>query len=556
MKYIIYIATVAVITVLLHACGKNDSDRLSAAIQVLDERPDSAYMLLKDIDYNSLDEKDKADFALTRARANMYMGRSLITDTLLNQSINYFKSACDTISYVDAVIVQAKHLRSLENINEANNLIEQMSTEMPDDIKKTLNLELFHFSIKDKNYIKSLEITEHLIKLADSDNERLIHETKKIVPLLSLGRSKEAISLLDSLFKSPSAPPVGSDAWIYMRIHYANALSEQSETAKQACEIMKDAIDRMEGAPDSKLVEFYLPMVNLQLNAGNTKEAERYLKIIEKHGTDFISSDPVAAYYLELLKIASDYQKTGVLSVYKIANTALLLRNVSNNLETKKKERNLAFEEAYDLSKDNYELTIKQQRMWLTIIIITLSSFIIIMFLWYMSHRRRTRLIEAEERIDTLEGLLKSANNPATDQKQRLLKKLLLQQLGIIRTFAESPTAQNQEALRKISNIGNSDTPLDTLVKWDDLYPVIDELYENFHDNLLKRYPQLFSQREVQIICLIRAGFSTKEIGVLIQQSSNSIYVSKTAIRKKLGVQPKEDFMEALTSSLTNLQKA
>ena len=131
-----------------------------------------------------------------------------------------------------------------------------------------------------------------------------------------------------------------------------------------------------------------------------------------------------------------------------------------------------------------------------------------------------------------------------------------MQQLGIIRTFAESPTAQNQEALRKISNIGNSDTPLDTLVKWDDLYPVIDELYENFHDNLLKRYPQLFSQREVQIICLIRAGFSTKEIGVLIQQSSNSIYVSKTAIRKKLGVQPKEDFMEALTSSLTNLQKA
>ena len=556
MKYIIYIATVAVITVLLHACGKNDSDRLSAAIQVLDERPDSAYMLLKDIDYNSLDEKDKADFALTRARANMYMGRSLITDTLLNQSINYFKSACDTISYVDAVIAQAKHLRSLENINEANNLIEQMSTEMPDDIKKTLNLELFHFSIKDKNYIKSLEITEHLIKLADSDNERLIHETKKIVPLLSLGRSKETISLLDSLFKSPSAPPVGSDAWIYMRIHYANALSEQSETAKQACEIMKDAIDRMEGVPDSKLVEFYLPMVNLQLNAGNTKEAERYLKIIDKHGTDFISSDPVAAYYLELLKIASDYQKTGVLPVYKIANTALLLRNVSNNLETKKKERDLALEEAYDLSKDNYELTIKQQRMWLTIIIITLSSFIIIMFLWYMSHRRRTRLIEAEERIETLEGLLKSANNPATDQKQGLLKKLLLQQLGIIRTFAESPTAQNQEALRKISNIGNSDTPLDTLVKWDDLYPVIDELYENFHENLLKRYPQLFSQREVQIICLIRAGFSTKEIGVLIQQSSNSIYVSKTAIRKKLGVQPKEDFMEALTSSLTNLQKA
>ncbi len=202
----------------------------------------------------------------------------------------------------------------------------------------------------------------------------------------------------------------------------------------------------------------------------------------------------------------------------------------------KRQERDDALESAFELSKDNYELTIKHQRIWLIIITIVFVSFLIIVLLWYLLHRRRNKLLEAEERIDTLEELLRSANNPATDKKQGLLKRLLLQQLGIIKTFAEAPTTQNQEALRKISNIGNSDTPIDSLVKWDDLYPVIDELYDGFHENLLNRYPGIFTEREIQIICLIRAGFSTKKISVLLQQTSNSIYVSKTAIRKKLGL--------------------
>ena len=75
---------------------------------------------------------------------------------------------------------------------------------------------------------------------------------------------------------------------------------------------------------------------------------------------------------------------------------------------------------------------------------------------------------------------------------------------------------------------------------------MIDELYDNFHANLTADFPDLFSDREIRILCLLRADFSTKEIGVLIGQTSNSVYVSKTAIRKKLGLQAKEDFISYL----------
>lgn len=78
---------------------------------------------------------------------------------------------------------------------------------------------------------------------------------------------------------------------------------------------------------------------------------------------------------------------------------------------------------------------------------------------------------------------------------------------------------------------------------------MIDELYDGFHSKLLNNYPGVFSEREIQILCLLRAEFSTKEIGVLIQQTSNSIYVSKTSIRKKLKLPAKDDFIAFLTVS-------
>lgn len=234
----------------------------------------------------------------------------------------------------------------------------------------------------------------------------------------------------------------------------------------------------------------------------------------------------------------------------------LSLRSIHNNLEIKRQERDEALETAYDLSRNNYELTIRQQRLWLIIVLIVFAALAITVLVSYVAHRRKRKLLEAEERIDTLQELVKSAHNPASGQKLGLLKRLLLQQLGIIKTFAESPTVQNQKALRKISNIGNSDTPTDTLVKWDDLYPVIDELFDNFHSDLRRIYPVLFSEREIQIICLIRAGFSTKEIGVLTQQTSNSIYVSKTAIRRKLCLQQKEDFTDYLKARFASPKEA
>ncbi|MDE6186519.1 MAG: hypothetical protein K2G17_00105, partial [Duncaniella sp.] len=68
------------------SCGRNpEIDRqLTKAEEIIEQHPDSAYILLKDIDKETLStRKEKARYALTHAKANMYMGRSLVFDTII-----------------------------------------------------------------------------------------------------------------------------------------------------------------------------------------------------------------------------------------------------------------------------------------------------------------------------------------------------------------------------------------------------------------------------------------------------------------------------------------
>jgi DNA-binding CsgD family transcriptional regulator len=49
--------------------------------------------------------------------------------------------------------------------------------------------------------------------------------------------------------------------------------------------------------------------------------------------------------------------------------------------------------------------------------------------------------------------------------------------------------------------------------------------------------------KEINICCLLCANFSTKEIGILTQQSDATIYVRKTSIRKKINANEKQDIV-------------
>lgn len=124
------------------------------------------------------------------------------------------------------------------------------------------------------------------------------------------------------------------------------------------------------------------------------------------------------------------------------------------------------------------------------------------------------------------------------------LRKAMLQQLGIIKMVAENPTQQNREMLRKLSSVENGSDA--SLVNWESVYGMIDNLYSGFYSRLHKRHGDVLTDKEEQIIALMVAGFSTKEISVITGQTAATIYVRKSSVRKKLGVADKEDIVAFL----------
>lgn len=200
----------------------------------------------------------------------------------------------------------------------------------------------------------------------------------------------------------------------------------------------------------------------------------------------------------------------------------------------------------------NQELKLERQRMGWVLFTSVLLLIVGGIGGYYYYWNRVRQLADAEDRVDTLTRMLAEAQTLVSETKDleqeniyddAFFKKILLQQLGIIKLVASTPTNQNQALLKRISSISGGEIPVNSLLIWSDLYSVINRLYDNFHARLVKLYGGVLTEKEVQISCLLCAGFSTKEIGVIAQQSDATIYVRKTSIRKKIGSAEGEDIV-------------
>ena len=159
----------------------------------------------------------------------------------------------------------------------------------------------------------------------------------------------------------------------------------------------------------------------------------------------------------------------------------------------------------------------------------------------YIVRRRKRMLIEKEEEIETLRNMLAAADKP--DEKESV-RKLMLQQLGIIKTIAGTPTDANQQLLARLMAL--NEHAADALINWPSIYQTIDLVYDGFYTRLLQRYADVLNEKEVQLCCLLRADCSTKEINMLTRQSLQTIYQRKTQVRQKLGLEEGDDIHEKL----------
>ncbi|MDE5646527.1 MAG: LuxR C-terminal-related transcriptional regulator [Muribaculaceae bacterium] len=534
----------------LASCGHGTKHKLDMAYRLLDESPDSAYITLREVDYTDLDTDSlRAKYILTKAMIHKGIGRSLVTDTLLSDAVAYYSSVGDTANWLEASQLLSRYDVAVGNPISAFQRLDSIIT-LVDDPELLWDIHLNAVEIADdaQNPDALYAHADWLANHTDNPVEIIDFMTAKSFIDYTQGNFSRAVAAFDTIIARgypDQLSPIEAADFLY---NYAD-LIDGAGYHREAVELLEKAHRSTETTDTVTLVSRTITAAKIYANAGDLDKAMEYLGRINHDATITVFE---VYMFQAILKAAIQFRKTGVFPTDLMYRTsrAVYKRHLATELD-----RYTALESVLELNEDKYHLQLQKHRLWVLVSSVTLLLVIGCGVGYIIMTRRKQRLVEAEERAETLAQMLKDAEKAETGGIDRSaadkLKASLLRQIGIIKTFAGAPTQQSRDALKKISGVSLGADSVETLVDWPMVYSMIDDLYEGFHSKLLNAYPDTFTDKELQIIALLKAGFSTKEIGVLTEQSSATVYVRKTSIRKKLHTPENGDFIAQLDDLFT-----
>lgn len=565
-------------SIIVISCGRHDTGKsLRDVDSLVASNPRMALHVIDSIEnVADIDENGKMKLAWNRAVAHRALEMSLAEDTLLPKAIEYYRDKNENVG--ESYILEASYLCWTERTDKALDVIDK-ALETQNDTTQRLQLLMAKAEVyvRQNKHIRAAETLEEALRYNLPKREQAVINYRLGLHL-SLAGDRRSEQYYDNGIRIALECGDTAIACEFMR-NYANYLSNNGQYLRSN-ELLHNLCALMPGLAEMSVIQTsmaanYINLHRLDSARMCNERAIRSEKELEAHGNANMARRAI----LEQHRFLLDYESGKAVSSTDFAR---FCDSVMNDMITKENTSTRRLETKNRLLSTNYELQLDKNRLvWmLTIALLLIVCGIVAA---YLHHRNRIhRLAEAEDRIDTLTRMLETAvadnsigdtelatdlsakeagtivsppaedsitesNLPGTADKAEddaFFKKVLLQQLGIIRLMASTPTNQNQTLLKRISAISGGEIPTGSLLVWGDLYSVIDRLYDHFHYRLSAGYGNVLTEKEIQICCLLRAGFTTKEIGVVTQQTNATIYVRKTSIRKKIGAGEGQDIVE------------
>lgn len=542
------IIVVSIVASIAVSCfrSQKQAHALSDIENLAHTNPDSALILLNDIDISELEEDSlKAYYYLITAAAHKTKESPMVSDSLVRRSFEYYKSR-DYNRFLKSVDLYSLHLfwsddgkKSLALLDSVITLSDIPDSNMIELLQTRIGIGGAEFDCKNNiNYIR------HLQKL-DKDSANQIEYLYQLCENYQFANHGDsALIIIDGLIDYAYANHLEKDQfkYTYEKIGILEELGKYEESNSMADYVLENA------PHNSALPYLYFWKALNYFNMKDFDRSSRELTIADScaQGRTDVDHNYYESFAGPLREFLA-YKQNGKIRLSQLATLNNSQRDFFNRLEYTQLET-----EQNALKLENKALTLKAQNERKTaIMIICLLGAIIIGLaaLWNIQKRKR-RTIEAEERAEALQKMVDELSASKTQlSEHESLRRAMLQQLGIIKMVAETPTEQNQDMLRKLSSI-ESDTN-GALVSWKNVYEIINNLYSGFYTLLHNRYGNILTDKEEQIIVLMLAGFSTKEISVITSQTTATIYVRKSSIRKKLGVPEKEDIIVFLRQSVS-----
>ena len=548
MRNLFYIL-LAVFAVGFVSCSQSATfgrDTLDAAEKVMRTNPDSAMAMLDAIDPSEMKiDSLRAKYYYLQAYGHMRQNRSMIADSLIAFAHDYYRGK-DVVRDMRSGTARAWYKFWVGDCPGAINMLDSLVAlgGVPDSlVVPTLRIRVLLGASEYQGDVL-IPFARRLLSM-EVDTLRKIEATYMLLSAYEYaGKLDSALMLTDELIDYARVNNWGDKQFLF-ELERAQILGEMGRTAES-----DEAVEGIfrKSSPDNGAADYlHIQLAMNALNSGNVDRAAKELAIADSFAVKLRNDDDTYyRSYSNLLGAMIDFRQNGKLRLVHV--------NGLNNRQRERYNRARASQwesERSALQQQGRALALKAESEHKTVIILMVALVAVLILagaVWIIRHRRQ-RERENEERAEALQKMvdeLKSAPSPqpTTEPAPAALRRAMLQQLGIIKMVAETPTEQNRDMLRKISSI-ESDTGGE-LVNWNNVFELINTLYSGFYAKLHSTYGETLIPKEEQIIVLMMAGFSTKEISVITGQTTSTIYVRKSSIRKKLGVPGKEDIVAFL----------
>lgn len=491
--------------------------------------------------YNN--DKQKADESIRRALQHEIDGASLSENADIVTALEFYKrhEPTDTTTIRAATRLVASHYWWVGEKSKAYEILERYIEEHPDDDDSRYTL--LNFLVLDSDYNK---MEHYLMQSMSADDSirsfRKLHELA-VVKFYN-GDTDGAIALYQEAFSLVKDAEDSTLMWKLALPAYSDILSSAGNQ-RRAIEIREKVLEHDRGDNPTEEALSYASLAWYHLQLKDLATARHYVELAQATKDETFDNDLSRAGYLQVVKLLLDYAET---SSVDVKEWGLFVNGLGDKAMVAQKITDAKREANWRLEEKNMQITIQRQREQMLFLALTFVMLLAILGLLLWLRNRKSRLVEKDEEIDTLRKLLSESSYAADNNKDdRFFKKILLQQLGVIRLATSNPTSANLALLKRMREIASQEVDVDSLLNWSDLYQTIDYIYDGFYTSLVNRSGAILNEKEIQLCCLLKANFSTKEISVVTQQSVRTVYQRKSTIRQTLQMPEAEDIATFLS---------
>lgn len=554
---------------LMSACANGDVQRVQKAEELLTVNRDSAMAILREVVRpDQLPEESKALywFCVADIRANTM--QSLSEDSMICWAAQYFRDRwLQDGAYEDFMMKAGMEEafywwwnddkeKAQQVLQRQQRYAEEIAQKKGEHIWEVILLRISaELAMRDYDYEHVRDYTEALVRLGD---EKAIHldEVARVyngmaITYFYLG---EYGKMEESFEKAIAHTSDSAFVVNVVRRNYADLLGEIGQTDR-AIHMHEELATIYRKGESWLLVESLYSLSRLWLNKGDKQRADRYMREAEELFENYRAtiSSPSAEAGLLAHRQVLNYALHGNYQMMPLAtyNNQWQENDYIRYRVAEAKERSMS-----DLREQVLRQKLAKQRQTILIIGLVGVVFSLCLLLVYLYRRRQRLLLEKEEEIETLRNMLASGASEHSEKQPADVdvRKLMLQQLGVIKTIAGTPTEANQQLLARLMAL-NEETA-NALIDWPSIYQTIDLVYDCFYTRLVQKYGAaeqsnnpahpVLNEKELQLCCLLKADFSTKEINMLTRQSLQTIYQRKTQVRQKLSLAEAEDITTAI----------